>query len=310
MTEIDGSRHSANSSASSSADVSASALDQIAVLHLRYFVAVAEAGTVRAAAELIGISQPSLSQQIAQLERRLGVRLFDRSATGMRLTDAGRRLLAIATETVRALHDLARLASGVLRIGVPRGIDASVLQTLTNRFGAEVDFVALDSSRAGRALGREIDLAVVRGPMKPQRGVTATVLRRTPLGVLMSSEHHLAQQTEASWTVLSGQSLLWFDERRAPEYAAWLLDRCHEHGWRPALHRLDPAGSALVADALRRDVNLVALRPEHERGIGGDGLAWVPLAKSRDEPLNVEALYDEPPYEELLLVRRAKRSLK
>ena len=70
----------------------ASAIDQISMLHLRYFLAVAEEGTVRAASERIGISQPSLSQQVAQLERRLGVRLFDRSSSGMRLSDAGNLL--------------------------------------------------------------------------------------------------------------------------------------------------------------------------------------------------------------------------
>ena len=71
----------------------ASAIDQISMLHLRYFLAVAEEGTVRAASERIGISQPSLSQQVAQLERRLGVRLFDRSSSGMRLSDAGNLLV-------------------------------------------------------------------------------------------------------------------------------------------------------------------------------------------------------------------------
>ena len=84
----------------------ASAIDQISMLHLRYFLAVAEEGTVRAASERIGISQPSLSQQVAQLERRLGVRLFDRSSSGMRLSDAGNLLVGVSTRTIQALNDL------------------------------------------------------------------------------------------------------------------------------------------------------------------------------------------------------------
>lgn len=264
-------------------------MDQIALLHLRYFVAVVEEGTVRAAADRLGISQPSLSQQVTQLERRLGVRLFDRSATGMRPTDAGRRLLGIATRTLQAMNDLGAPASAVRRIGVPRGTDSGVLEILTGRFGTAIEFVALDTSRAQRALGRTVDAAVVRGPITPVREAASTVLRTTPLGVLVSSDYLLAARDEIEWADLEGMSLLWFDERRAPEYAAWLLGCCHEHGWRPRLRVLDPAGTQLVADALRRETNLVALRPQQERQMAG--LSWVRLA--------------DPPEEELLLLSRA-----
>lgn len=265
------------------------AMDQISLLHLRYFIAVVEEGTVRAAAERLRISQPSLSQQVAQLERRLGVRLFDRSATGMHPTDAGRRLLGIATPTLQAMNDLGAPASTVRRIGVPRGADSGVLEILTSRFGTAIEFVALDTSRAQRTLGRKVDAAVVRGPIARVRGVASIVLRTAALGVLVSSDHPLAGRDTVEWADFDSLSLLWFDERRAPEYAAWLLDCCHEHGWRPRLRVLDPAGTQLVADALRRETNLVALRPQQERPI--PGLSWVRLA--------------DPPEEELLLLSRA-----
>ncbi len=265
------------------------AMDQIALLHLRYFIAVVEEGTVGAAADRLGISQPSLSQQITRLERRLGVRLFDRAATGMLPTDAGRRLLGIATRTLQAMNDLGAPASAVRRIGVPRGTDAGVLEALTSRFGTAIEFVSLDTSRAQRALGRRVDAAVVRGPIAPARGVAPTLLRIAPLGVLVGSGHSLGDREEIEWADLDGLSLLWFDERRAPEYAAWLLNCCHEHGWRPRLRVLDPAGTQLVADALRREPDLIALRPRQEARMAG--LSWVRLV--------------DPPREELLLLSRA-----
>ena len=60
---------------------------------LRYFVAVARAGTFTRAAEQEGVTQPSLSQQIRKLEDSLGVPLFERRGRSVRLTQAGQRLL-------------------------------------------------------------------------------------------------------------------------------------------------------------------------------------------------------------------------
>ncbi|MGE4373922.1 MAG: LysR family transcriptional regulator [Xanthobacter sp.] len=63
---------------------------------LRVFVTLAEAGGFRAASEIIGLSSPALSRQIAQLEGRLNTRLFDRDTRNVELTPSGRELLGLA----------------------------------------------------------------------------------------------------------------------------------------------------------------------------------------------------------------------
>ena len=70
--------------------------------HLYYFHRVASAGSIARAAESLGVTQPTVSEQIKQLERALGVALFQRAAGGLRLTDTGQRTYAHTTAMFRA----------------------------------------------------------------------------------------------------------------------------------------------------------------------------------------------------------------
>jgi DNA-binding transcriptional LysR family regulator len=84
--------------------------------HLRYFVTVAEEGSLTRAAAQIPVAQQSLSEQIRALERQLGAPLFVRGPRGVALTDVGSALLAEArpllTRTERAFDRVRRLAVG------------------------------------------------------------------------------------------------------------------------------------------------------------------------------------------------------
>jgi molybdenum-dependent DNA-binding transcriptional regulator ModE len=91
---------------------------------LRYFLAVAEEGSLTRAAERLFVSQPALTKQIRQLERLLGLPLFTRSRAGMALTEPGRALadglpamLADWDSVLRATTAAGRRASHVLRVG-------------------------------------------------------------------------------------------------------------------------------------------------------------------------------------------------
>src|SRR5688572_31049175 len=75
---------------------------------LRYFVAVAQTGNFSRAAERCHVSQPSLSQQILKLERRLGQPLFNRLGRRAVLTDAGRLLLDRALSVLATIDDAER----------------------------------------------------------------------------------------------------------------------------------------------------------------------------------------------------------
>jgi LysR family transcriptional regulator, hydrogen peroxide-inducible genes activator len=93
--------------------------------HIRSFCAVARAGSFTRAAEELGIAQPSLSQQIQTLEKKIGMPLFERMGRSVRLTAFGEALrepaLSILQQVAMAENSLANLREGVrgrLRVGV------------------------------------------------------------------------------------------------------------------------------------------------------------------------------------------------
>jgi DNA-binding transcriptional LysR family regulator len=102
--------------------------------HLRYFVGVAEHEHFGRAAAALHVSQPALSQQIADLERELGVALFDRLPRGVRLSETGRTFLERA-RSVLALVEAASVEAreigggrrGRLTIGLPEGARGTTL---------------------------------------------------------------------------------------------------------------------------------------------------------------------------------------
>ncbi len=109
--------------------------------HLRYFAAVAEVEHVTQAAERLHVSQPSLSQQVRQLEAELGVPLLDRVGKRVRLTEAGQlfrdyatRILALSEAAALALRELEGLSRGRVRLGVVQTVKAYLVPRVLAAF--------------------------------------------------------------------------------------------------------------------------------------------------------------------------------
>jgi len=149
---------------------------------LRAFLAVASAGSVAGAAELLGLTQPSVSARLAGLERGWGARLFRRHARGMALTPEGAALLPLAEAALRGLAELDRAAGRPLapprelRVGAGDALGRERLpralaRLLRGRPELEVQLREgpgpdlLDALRDG-----EIDLALVVTPLPESKG--------------------------------------------------------------------------------------------------------------------------------------------
>ena len=105
--------------------------------HLNYFHLVATEGTVAAAAERLGVTQPTVSEQIKALEGSLGVKLFERTKSGLRLTEVGRLAFEQTSVMFRAgerLVEALAQSSDELPVTLRVGIGSAVARTLTSDF--------------------------------------------------------------------------------------------------------------------------------------------------------------------------------
>jgi DNA-binding transcriptional LysR family regulator len=115
--------------------------EEIELRHLRYFLAVAETLHFSKAAQILGIAQPPLSQQIKRLEQLLGHRLFDRTTRGVKLTLAGHLLAERAHSTIEKVQDdlaqvrrLGRGEEGTLTVGFSGSVMFTDLPAAIERY--------------------------------------------------------------------------------------------------------------------------------------------------------------------------------
>ncbi|PJN38767.1 LysR family transcriptional regulator [Streptomyces sp. CB02959] len=172
---------------------------------LRYFVAVAEEGSLTRAAQRLFVSQPALTKQVRQLETQLGVRLFTRSRTGMAVTEAGRALadrvpalLADWDRTLRATKAAASRAQRVLRVGFVASAANEATPRIVAEFArrrpgwrAEMRQATWSDPSAGLA-DAEVEVALVRLPFPGQDAVRVAALFSEPRCVALADAHPLA----------------------------------------------------------------------------------------------------------------------
>jgi LysR family transcriptional regulator, hydrogen peroxide-inducible genes activator len=240
---------------------------------LDYFVALAETGSFRAAAEHCGVSQPSLSIQLGNLEKRLGQTLVERSRPGVILTPAGREVHERARAILEAAQNLVNRfeaprsgLTGTIRFGASATLGPDLLPHVIARLHARHPDLNL-YIREGlpdllvQGLGRgEYDMILVQLPVRGD--VTAIRLFREPLELVVARDHPFAAETRLPRTALKGATVLTL----GPSYALrqQVAEICEIHG---ARLRSDYEGTSL--DAIRL--------------MAGMGVAFLPALYVRSE---------------------------
>ncbi|MGC4953122.1 LysR family transcriptional regulator [Actinomadura citrea] len=244
-------------------------MDVVETRELAYFLAVARELHFGRAAEGLGIAQPPLSRAIGRLERRLGVRLLERTSRRVTLTPAGETLLA---EGGAALDAVAAAVRRTRRAGAagprlvlamkPGGDGGGLLPEILAAYEREPEalpvemlfgYGAADALRDGRA-----DAALLYAPRQDVTGLATEELMEERQVVVVARGHRLAGRTEVSMADLEGEVL-----PRRPHAAG--------PGDGPVI---GDGGQLMQLIALGR---MVAVLPESMRGLLREDLTAVPV---------------------------------
>ncbi|MCJ2053569.1 LysR family transcriptional regulator [Methylobacterium sp. J-070] len=258
--------------------------------HLRYFVAVAEHLSFTAAANVLGVSQPPLSQQIRDLEVEIGVTLFERSSRRVALTAAGADFLRNARAILRQSVDAADRArtigtgaAGILNIGMTSSVLTGPLGSLIRAF--EQRFRAVDvrihemapDDQIAALKAHRTDLSVLRCPPEDP-DLVAHLAWRERLCVALPADHDLAAGSSVPVDVFRTERLISL-RLESSRFADEIFRACVVRGFTPRISQQVREASSLVS--------LVA---------AGFGLAIIPEFVGRLRHPDVVVLPIDPPF--------------
>jgi len=196
--------------------------------HLRYFVAVAEELNFTRAAARLHTAQPSLSQQIRQLESAVGVALLDRSRRHVALTNAGRIFLREAKDILGRIEHAGRLAkqaadgrAGDLSVGTFPAADVCILPKLRPLVASRLPHLrlVLHSKYAvepvAGLISGTLDVAFLRGPIEAE-GLEIRELLRERIVVMLPAHHALARRRRIPVELLHDLPCITMDRSLAP----------------------------------------------------------------------------------------------
>jgi DNA-binding transcriptional LysR family regulator len=183
----------------------------ITLRQFRYFIAVAESGSVAAASRMLNIAQSAVTKSMQELEDELGARLFERSSRGMQLTPRGHRFLASARRVIASVADATRERdddgaaglTGLLALGVTSLVAGYYLSELFSRFRRacpEVQVLVTEDAPTfleHLLINGELDVAIMlSNALSEPQALVAETLTRSPSRVWLPSNHALVAREE------------------------------------------------------------------------------------------------------------------
>ena len=256
----------------------------IELRQLRYLIAAAEAGSFSRAARGMNIKQATLSRHIIDVEKRLGMTLFDRRTRGATLTPNGKIYLHTAQRIVKEFEELNAWVratqnghAGRLAIGFYTSCSAGNLRATLSEFDErhpEVKLRAFERDRDMLLAGIEnglLDVAIMIGEAS-YAGLTSRPLWSERILVAMPESHPLTERERIYWTDLTGERFLLTERDPGPEMRNMLLGKLGMPGCTPGIDMEDIGrDTVLSAIALGGRLSIVV---ESALGIQVPGVAF------------------------------------
>lgn len=261
-----------------------------------YVAIVAEEGSFSRAARRLRTSQSFVTKRIANLERTLGARLFDRSTRRLELTAAGRRLLPdvqLALRHAERAWELARYSATIeslpIRIGYSPYIHIGLLPMLYQTNLSDLEATRLDSSEVPEPRPElessdtpDLIERVLRGHLQAGLGVQpiedrdlwVETVAREGYCICVSKNHGLAQRPSISARDLHGQSLFWIPRKLHPNFYDQTLEYIQSTGAHPVLHEVGSVVHAI--DIAARGLG-IALLPRAAARLSHPGVVFKPV---------------------------------
>lgn len=263
-------------------------------------LAVAEYLSFHRAAQMLGVSQSSVSTRIRVLEAELGVTLFDRNTRGVRLTEAGRRFvdqvqdaMGILDRAIKTAAMQARGEVGELRIGVHALIAGCFLDRLLERFHAEYPSIHFHitegTARDAQVMVREgkLDVAFMAG-VHNIPDLNSRVAWRDRLLVSLSTRHQLATAPHVEWRQLATETFLVRYSGTGPQVHDLIVARSAGKWLTPTIRRVDVGRSALLSMiAAGHGISLFA---EDSAGSSSANVVFLPI-RDEDETVAFSAVW-------------------
>ncbi|MDT9630170.1 LysR substrate-binding domain-containing protein [Pseudomonas marginalis] len=255
--------------------------------HLRYFIAVAEELHFGRAAQVLGISQPPLSQQIQALEQEVGARLFERTNRRVELSEAGRLFLheaRLVLAQVDKAADVARRAQlgelGELKIGFTSSapFNSTIPQAIfafRQAFPAvHLNLQEMSSTEVAESL---VDESIQVGLMRPlplPDSLSVIELMREPLVAVLNADHPLVEGSERGLYLaqLAEEPFVFFPRTYGSGLYAQLLNLARDAGFSP--HFAQEAGEAMTIIGLVAAGLGVSVLPASYQRIRIDGVVY------------------------------------
>lgn len=259
---------------------------------LRYVMAAAEHLSLHAAADALSIDRTTISRAVREFEDRVGVGLFERGSFGVRLTQAGERLLeGVVPALVQIEHAVqfaaaaGRAENGMVRIGIISTLAGGFLRKLVHKYECMHPDVKLTIRDGGRRehlraiRARKLDIAFLTA-VEDAAGCESFELWNERVYVAMPESHGFVEQDELDWPDLRDEVVIVSRLASGPDVHDYVVRRSAGHRSYPVVEYYEASQETLMhMVALGKGITLVA---EAWREMLIPGLALVPLSARED----------------------------